>query len=141
MILKYLRCFAKICAAGNNSIVSRRTTQFPPTREITYKTLAKYNKTITVLCVGKHPDLSTLGELFSPQVAKSGCFPTQRAVIVYCHWSSNNMKNNEIAHNQNRHKMTDDSIRIYLMWGTIEKSVIMANTIHYIYLRLYLLDQ
>jgi hypothetical protein len=136
VILKYLRCFAKICAAGNNSLFPRRTTQFtpPPPR-------AKYNKTITVLCVGKHPDLSTLGELFSPQVAKSGCFPTQRAVIVYCHWLSNNMKNNEIAHNQNRYKMTDDSIMIYLMWGTIEKSVIMANKIHYIYLRLYLLDQ
>ena len=26
----------------------------------------QYNKTITALCVGKHPDLSTLGVLFSP---------------------------------------------------------------------------
>jgi len=52
----------------------------------------KYNKTITALCVGKHPDLSTLGGCFPsgkpsgkqlpPQVDKSGCFPTQRAVIV-----------------------------------------------------------
>ena len=43
----------------------------------------KYNKTITALCVGKHPDLSTLAGLFPPHVDKSGCFPTQRAVIVY----------------------------------------------------------
>jgi hypothetical protein len=28
----------------------------------------KYNKTITALCVGKHPDLSTLWEQY-------GCFP------------------------------------------------------------------
>ena len=41
----------------------------------------KYNKTITALCVGKHPDLSTLEGLFSPQVDKSGCFPTQRAIM------------------------------------------------------------
>jgi hypothetical protein len=39
-------------------------------------------KTITALCVGKHPDLSTLRGCFLPQVDKSGCFPTQRAVIV-----------------------------------------------------------
>ena len=26
----------------------------------------QYNKTFTALCVGKHPDLSTLGVLFSP---------------------------------------------------------------------------
>jgi hypothetical protein len=51
----------------------------------------KYNKTITTLCVRKHPDLSTLGGVvfprekqLPPQVDKSGCFPTQRAVIVYC---------------------------------------------------------
>ena len=36
------------------------------------------------LCVGKHSYLSTLGGLFSPQVDISGCFPTQKAVIVYC---------------------------------------------------------
>ena len=46
--------------------------------------------TITALCVGKHPDLSTLGGCFpsgtsrfvNRRVDKSGCFPTQRAVIV-----------------------------------------------------------
>ena len=46
----------------------------------------KHNKffqyTITALCVGKHPDLSTWGENNPQRVDKSGCFPTQRAVIV-----------------------------------------------------------
>jgi hypothetical protein len=44
----------------------------------------KYKKqyTITALCVGKHPDLSTWGETKPKSVDKSGCFPTQRAVIV-----------------------------------------------------------
>ena len=38
--------------------------------------------TMTALCVGKHPDLSTWGENNLTRVDKSGCFPTQRAVIV-----------------------------------------------------------
>ena len=55
---------------------------FHPQGRYPIKHWQKYNKTITALCVGKHPDLSTLGGLFSPQVDKSGCFPTQRVVIV-----------------------------------------------------------
>jgi hypothetical protein len=46
----------------------------------------KHNKffqyTITALYVGKHPDLSTWGENNPQRVDKSGCFSTQRAVIV-----------------------------------------------------------
>jgi hypothetical protein len=70
----------------NNPIVPHLTTQFSPTREITYKTLATrtwwYHYTITALCVGKHPDLSTWGGKQPSRVDKSGCFPTQRAIIV-----------------------------------------------------------
>jgi hypothetical protein len=136
VILKYLRCFAKICAAGNNSIVSRRTTQFPPTREITYKTyfivfhIVRWPMTIYnygPLC----RETSRFGNLRRKQLPEGWqiwMFPyteDRNCFIIFCQCF----------------KMTDDSIRIYLMWGTIEKSVIMANTIHYIYLRLYLLDQ
>jgi hypothetical protein len=105
----------KFALPGNNSIVPRRTTpiaprrttQFSPTREITYKTFVKI------------------------WVDRSGCFPTQRAVIVLLYFCQCfigylpcggklgcSVGNNRVVSRQ--HKFLPMFYRLSPLWGEID---------------------